>query len=72
MVLRRFAQSEFLRALFSVLKVPVKSIHFFIGVILVYDLTSARSCQRLAYWLQELRTYSFERQDGPGDGSFAS
>ncbi|XP_055342127.1 rab-like protein 3 [Paramacrobiotus metropolitanus] len=43
--------------------------HKFVGIILVYDSTSPRSCQRLLYWRQEIHKYSYEKQDVP-DGAF--
>ncbi|OWA52789.1 putative Rab-like protein 3 [Hypsibius exemplaris] len=42
--------------------------HDYSGIILVYDLTSPRSCQRLSEWRQELQQYSFEHLDLTADG----
>ncbi|GAV02576.1 hypothetical protein RvY_13120 [Ramazzottius varieornatus] len=38
--------------------------HDYNGVILLYDLSSARSCHRLQFWRQELASYTYERTDG--------
>ena len=40
------------------------------GVILVYDLTSPRSCQRLLDWRLELYSHSFEHLDLTSDGQY--